>query len=197
MPELVQPPGVDKTAEETAQIDSPQPLPSAGGLTLDALEQMAFSNNPAIGQSAARVRALRGKCLQVGLKPNPTVGYVAGEVGNDGAAGQQGVFAGQDFITAGKLQRNRAIVAAEISRAEQELAAVQRRVQTDVRQGYYDAQLAQRRVELAAQLARVTTAQHTYSQTNLAYLDALELLWKSYVLIDGLLLDGSLASTPQ
>jgi len=35
-------------------------------------------------------------------------------------------------------------------------------------------------------------AQQTFSQTNLAYLDALGLLWQSYVQIDGLLLDGSL-----
>jgi len=39
----------------------------------------------------------------------------------------------------------------------------------------------------------VLTAQRTFSQTNLAYLDALGSLWQSYVKIDGLLLDGSLA----
>ena len=36
-------------------------------------------------------------------------------------------------------------------------------------------------------------AQQTYSQTNLAYLEALGQLWSSYVQIDGLLLEGSLA----
>ncbi len=157
LPELVQPPSVAESLEGTVGSDSPQPLPPAGGLNLDALEQMALANSPAISQSAARVRALRGKWVQVGLAPNPTVGYVAGEIGNDGAAGQQGGFVGQNFITAKKLQRNRAVVSAEISRAEQELAAVQRRVFTDVRQGYYEALLAQRRVELAAELVRLTT----------------------------------------
>lgn len=157
LPELVQPPSVAESVAGTVESDSPQPLPPTGGLNLDALEQMALANSPAISQSAARIRALRGKWVQVGLAPNPTVGYVAGEIGNDGAAGQQGGFVGQDFITAKKLQRNRAVVSAEISRAEQELAAVQRRVQTDVRQGYYEALLAQRRVELAAELVRLTT----------------------------------------
>lgn len=38
-------------------------------------------------------------------------------------------------------------------------------------------------------------AQKTFSQTNLDYLDALDLLWKSYVQIDGLLLEGSLESS--
>ena len=38
----------------------------------------------------------------------------------------------------------------------------------------------------------VLAAQQTFSQTNLAYLDALSSLWRSYVQIDGLLLEGSL-----
>ena len=156
-PEVVQPPSVSETLEDNLETELPQRLPPAGGLNLAALEQMALSNNPAIAQSSARVRALRGKWVQVGLAPNPTTGYVGSEIGNDGAAGQQGGFVGQDFITANKLQRNRAVVSAEISRAEQELVAVQRRVQTDVRQGYYEALLAQRRVELAAELVRLTT----------------------------------------
>lgn len=155
--EPLQPPTVVNSPHEAVEHGLPQSLPPTDGLNLEALEQMALTANPAIAQAAARVRALRGKRLQVGLKPNPTVGYVAGEVGNDGAAGQQGAFVGQDFITANKLQRNRAVVAAEISRAEQQLAAMERRVRTDVRQSYYEALLAQRRVELANNLVRVTS----------------------------------------
>jgi len=124
---------------------------------MEALEQMAFSNSPAIAQAAAHIRALRGKWVQVGLPPNPTAGYVGSEIGNDGASGQEGGFVGQNFITAHKLQRNRAVVAAEIGRAEQQLAAMQRRVQTDVRQDYYAALLAQRRVELTNELVRLST----------------------------------------
>jgi cobalt-zinc-cadmium efflux system outer membrane protein len=41
------------------------------------------------------------------------------------------------------------------------------------------------------------TAQRTYFQTNLAYLDALNSLWESYLKIDGLLLSGSLDSLGQ
>ena len=150
--ELIQPSMVEKAKK--VEAIAPQPLPTTG-LDLQSLQEMALANNPAIAQSAARVRALRGKWEQVGLPPNPTVGYVAGEIGNEGAAGQQGGFIGQDFITAKKLQRNRAVVAAEIGRAEQELALMQRKVQTDVRQSYYGALLAQRRVELADDLVRV------------------------------------------
>jgi cobalt-zinc-cadmium efflux system outer membrane protein len=128
----------------------------AEGLTLAALEQLALANNPVVGQAAARVRALRGKCLQVGLKPNPTVGYLAGEIGDDGAAGQQGGFVGQQFISAGKLEKNRAVVRAEIERAEQELVAAEQRVRTDIRLSYYRALVAQQRVELATTLVEAT-----------------------------------------
>ena len=40
-------------------------------------------------------------------------------------------------------------------------------------------------------------AQRTYSQTNLAYLDALGALWRSWADIEGLLLSDSLATTSQ
>ena len=154
--EPLDPPHENPTREMVAESFAPQPLPPTEGLTLDTLEQMALANSPAIAQAAARIRALQGKCLQVGLRPNPTVGYMGSEIGNEGAAGQQGGFVGKEYVTAGKLQKNRAIVAAEIQRAQQQLAAMQRRVQTDVTQGYYAALLAQRRFQLAEALVRVT-----------------------------------------
>ncbi len=164
--ELIQPRSLDdenrnsSEAVETAEListepDSPRVVPEAK-LTLATIEQIAFANNPSIAQSEARIRALRGKWLQSGLPPNPTAGYLASEVGNDGSAGQQGLYAGQDFITAHKLQRDRAVVAAEIDRAEQQLAATRLRVQTDVARAYYEALLAQRRVELAAEIVDIT-----------------------------------------
>ncbi len=154
--------------EPPAAADEPLPLPGEEeleevipplvldetneGLTVEALEQMALASNPAIGQASARVHSLRGKYLQVGLPPNPSFGYVASEVGNEGLAGQQGGFAGQDFITGKKLVKNRAVVAAEINKAEQILVATQRRVQTDVRTSYYKALVAQQRLNLAQTL---------------------------------------------
>jgi len=160
--EVVQPPSVADTVDGEADDGEaeqvlPQPLPPTNGLTVEVLQQMAFGNSPAVSQASARVRALRGKWVQVGLAPNPTIGYVGGEIGNEGSAGQHGGLVRQDFITAQKLQRNRAIVAAEISRAEQQLAATQTRVRTDVRKRYYVSLLAQRRVELASELVRLST----------------------------------------
>ncbi len=138
------------------------------GLTLAMLEQLALANNPTVGQAAAKVRALRGKRCQVGLRPNPTVGYLAGEVGNENTAGQQGGFVGQEFITGGKLEKNRAVVSAEIHKAQQLLAATRQRVRTDIRLSYYRALLAQRRVELAAELADAASSAVEASEQLLA-----------------------------
>jgi len=147
-----------QAAEQVAEeVCCPQPVQVyEAGLTIGMLEQLALANNPVVGQAAARVRALRGKCWQVGLKPNPTVGYLAAEIGDNGKAGQQGGFAGQEFITAGKLKKNRAVVCAEIETAEQVLAATRMRVRTDIRLGYYRALVAQQRVELATSLVEAT-----------------------------------------
>ncbi|WP_197529857.1 TolC family protein [Botrimarina mediterranea] len=155
--DLALPPSLEGDAAAAEELSAPAPLAEGEGLSLETLEQMSLSNNPAVSQSSARLRALRGKWVQAGLPPNPTAGYTAGEVGNDGRGGQQGGYVGQTFITAGKLKRDRAVVAAEITRAEQQLVATQRRVLTDTRHAYYQALLAQRRVELAMDLLQVST----------------------------------------
>ncbi|MEX0642456.1 MAG: TolC family protein [Pirellulales bacterium] len=127
-----------------------------GEVTLHDLEQMALAGNPAVAQAEARIRALRGRWVQVGLPPNPSAGYVASEIGDEGKAGQQGGYVGQEFITGGKLRLNRAVVSQEIQQAEQQFAGMQLRVQTDVRKAYYSALVAQRRADLAAELASVS-----------------------------------------
>ncbi len=71
-------------------------------LGIPDLEAIALANNPTLAQASRRVAALQGKHLQVGLHPNPMIGYQGEETGDDGAAGQQGMFVGQQFITAGK-----------------------------------------------------------------------------------------------
>jgi cobalt-zinc-cadmium efflux system outer membrane protein len=132
----------------------PEVLPPAicEGLTFEGLQQMALANNPAVGQAAARIDALRGKWIQAGLPPNPSAGYAASEVGNEHHGGQQGGYAGQEYVLGGKLRLSQAVVAQEIERAEQHMYATQLRVTTDVRQACYAALIAQRRVALAEEL---------------------------------------------
>ncbi len=137
--------------------EEPLPMPGlvlrpAAGQTLAELEQIALQHNPTLAQARAAVRAAQGNWLQVGLYPNPVIGYAGGEIGNEGRAGQQGGYIGQEFVTAGKLQLNRQAAAQEIARLQQELAAQQLRVITDVRTTFYQALVAQRTIEITQQL---------------------------------------------
>lgn len=116
---------------------------------------MALQNNPTLSQAQARVQAARGIWQQVGLYPNPVAGYSGGEMGNEGAAGQQGGFVGQEFVTGGKLRLNRQVACQEIIRLQRELAAQQFRVLTDVRTSFYDVLVAQRTVELTERLVKI------------------------------------------
>ena len=62
----------------------------------------------------------------------------------------------QEISTGGKLRLNRAVAQREILVAEQELAAQRQRVLTDVRIAYYQVLVAQRQIELAEELIRVS-----------------------------------------
>lgn len=140
------PESADPEAEEIAESD----------LQLSDLEAIALQSNPALGQARARVASAQGNWLQVGLPPNPRIGYAGNEMGDDGTAGQQGGFVRQQFITGQKLRLNRRVAAWEVQRAKRDLDAIRLRVLTDVRIGYYDVLIAQRRRELASDLVRVS-----------------------------------------
>ena len=124
-------------------------------MTLAELESIALANNPTLIQADARVRAARAKCLQVGLYPNPTIGYLGEDMGSEGRAGKQGAFAGQEIVTAGKLGRRRAVVAHEVRQAEHARQAQYRRVLNDLRTAAYDVLVAQRSVVLNRELVRI------------------------------------------
>ncbi len=125
---------------------------AAGTLTLAQLEEMALSANPSIARAAALVQAASGNHTQVGLPPNPTVGYEGQQIGSRGLAEQDGIFINQEIVRGGKLRLNRQVAAQEWARAEHELAAQQQRVQTDVRIAYYNVLIAQSQEDLYREL---------------------------------------------
>ncbi|NLX96628.1 MAG: TolC family protein [Rhodopirellula sp.] len=175
-PELVRPPLGHPTEHGFLP---PAGHPSAPGMTLAELESIAERCNPTLAQAAARVQAARGEQLQVGLYPNPVVGYLGSEIGNEGRAGQQGGFIGQEIVTAGKLQLNRAVAGQEVRQAEFVWAAQRFRVLTDVRRGFYEVLVAQRTVELAQQLVGigergVETAEQLMKAKEVARTDVLQ-----------------------
>src|SRR5690606_4436275 len=97
------------------------------------LEQIALENNPTLAQSQAHVSAGHGRELQAGLYPNPTLGYLGSEIGNDGRAGQQGAYFEQEFVRGGKLGLSQDVVAQDINRLGWEYETQRYRVLTSVR----------------------------------------------------------------
>lgn len=136
---------------------TPEQLPPAS-LSLTDVERMALDNNPTLSAARAKVAAARGSQVQAGLYPNPVIGYMADEMGDDGTAGMQGGFIGQRFITGGKLRLDRAMAARVVQESRSMRDSQEFRVLSDVRLRFYDALVAQRKVELTGNL--LTISQH-------------------------------------
>lgn len=144
---------------ERPVLDTPEPLPSVApdpALTLTELEGMAFSNNPSLARAQALVEAARGNWVQVGLLPNPQVGYEGQQIGSGGRAEQDGVMVGQEFVRGGKLKLNRYVAQQDILAAQQQLSAQQLRVQTDVRIAFYQVLVAQRQIDKSTELFQLS-----------------------------------------
>lgn len=140
--------------ESADETDSPSLTPLSP-LSLADLEAIALERNPTLAAAAARIDAARGRQVQAGLYPNPVIGYHATEIGNQGTAGQQGGFFSQKFITGGKLRLDRAAAGMETNESRFLFDAQERRVLSDVRIRFFEALVAQRRVELTKELARI------------------------------------------
>ena len=139
---------------QNLQTTSPPPG-SIRPLTLSDFEVRALANNPSVARAHSLVQAACGNWMQVGLPPNPTVGYEAQQIGSSGRAEQDGVFVSQEFVRGGKLQLNRQVAAHAWSRAKHELEVQQNRVVTDVRIAFYQMLIAERQEQLAADLLQV------------------------------------------
>jgi outer membrane protein, heavy metal efflux system len=137
-----------------------------------------FIQNPALARAAARIEALRGRWVQVGLPANPRIGYMAEEMGAEGTAGMQGGFLSQEYILQCKRDLSRAQVSQEIARAEQSWWVERQRVLTDVHIAYYDVLVAQKRLQVAQELVQISDSAVTASKALLraAEISAIALL---------------------
>lgn len=136
-------------------VEGEEVVAAAGSLSLPHLEATALAQNPAIARVAAQLSAAQGTTLQAGLAPNPVIGYQGNEIGNEGEAGQNGAFLSQTLITGGKLRLSQGAFNQRVAELQQQLAAMQMAVVSDVRIAYYQAVAAQRRARLAARLVQI------------------------------------------
>jgi len=134
---------------------STAPAQPQTGLTLSELQRIAVAKNPTLAQAAAGIEAARGKWIQAGLYPNPTIGYESDDIGEVGSAGQHGMFIGQRIVTAGKLQHRSAVVSHEVAQAEYAWQAQSQRVLNDLCSTFYEVLVAQQIIETNEQLVEV------------------------------------------
>lgn len=134
-----------------------QPSSAAGALTLADLEQMALANSPVVAQATADIAAARGRAVQAGLLPNPTIGYTGEEISRGPVirGGEHGLFVEQTIPLGGKLGLSRRIFEREASQFEAIRESQQQRVVNDVRILFYEALAAQRRVEVQERLTQL------------------------------------------
>lgn len=144
-------------AEPPTEVLAPPPAPVNGDVTLalEDLEQLALEGNPTLRQAAATLEAARGRAVQAGLYPNPTVGYTGEEIGSDGKAGEQGIFVSQLIVTGGKLRLSRAAFQQEAVQGEWQALAQQYRVLNGVRIQFYRVLAMQRLLEVQESLVKI------------------------------------------
>jgi cobalt-zinc-cadmium efflux system outer membrane protein len=157
--------------KETAEIGQP--------LTIDDLEALALENNPTIAQAAASIDMASGQMRQVGLYPNPQVGYLRSDSSPSGRFRSDGIFVGQEIVTSGKLWKSQAVEAQEVERLRWEREAQKGRVLNDVRIRFFEVLGAQRAAEISQRLLRlaqegVTTSEQLFEARQASKPDLLQ-----------------------
>jgi cobalt-zinc-cadmium efflux system outer membrane protein len=124
------------------------------GVTLMELEQLALANNPSIMQATAVTNKADGFRTQVALRLNPSFGYTGAQLW-DAGTDQHAAFVSQDFVRGNKLELNRSVLEYEVRTTLHELDAQRLKVLTDLRQKYYVALAAQRRLQLTEEIEKL------------------------------------------
>lgn len=128
-----------------------------GPLSFPALVRLATEQNPDIRVAQAQAEAARGKMIQAGLYPNPTIGWEASEIGNtpESAAGMQGPTFGFTLVTADKLGLAQSAAVHAVAAADWQATTRWYATLVKLRIAYYDTLAAQQEVRVGAELVRI------------------------------------------
>lgn len=154
------PPTRLSTAEPT-----PAPPQAPTEYRLADLVQLGLERHPRLAQAEFAIEAARGRAVQAGLYPNPTVALVADEVlDKQGRAGILTVpQVSQEIVRGGKLELSRAAAEREVDQATLALAVRRADLLAGIRAAYFDLLALQRRVEVLSELRTLT--QQSVAQT--------------------------------
>ncbi|MGC2109782.1 MAG: TolC family protein [Candidatus Korobacteraceae bacterium] len=153
-------PGENSAADFLPQIGE-QTGPGGGPVyQLAGLEEKALKGNPTLSESDNGVDTAKAHRRQVGLWPNPTMGYIgdeiAGGLGVNG--GRQGGFVEQTIILGRKLYLAQQVAGADVKIADLAREEQRYRVQNAIRAAYFQTLAGQEMVALAEQYVKLTAA---------------------------------------
>jgi cobalt-zinc-cadmium efflux system outer membrane protein len=158
-----------QTKQAAATILAPSPL-SVGKVvpadyTLDRLLRLALENNPRLAQAEFVIEAARGRALQAGLYPNPTISANFDELGDRTAPNGVNTIplVTQEIVTGGKLGLSRAAAMKEVDQATFALATRRAELLAAVRSAHFDLLTLKRRIELLEELKSISqkSVEHT------------------------------------
>jgi cobalt-zinc-cadmium efflux system outer membrane protein len=150
---------IDKLFPDMPKLPPPvQPLVGPGGrpLTLAELESYAVSDSPVVRQAIADLTATRGNAIQMGLHPNPTVGYEGDTIGSAGNSDYHGAYFTQEIKTAGKLQLQQEAAMVDYRNAQLAVRKARIAIITQVQAGYYAVLVAEEGVRTTEALTVFT-----------------------------------------
>lgn len=123
-------------------------LPDLIGLTLE--------RNPRLAQVTFAIDTARGRAVQAGLYPNPTVNVTGNELGDrTGPSGIWSAYTSQEIVTANKLGLSQSAAFKEVDQATLNLVAERYRVFTEVRQAFFEAVTLERRAAILTDLVKL------------------------------------------
>ena len=131
-------------------------IPGAKVATLEELLDYAMKNSPEIVQATADVADAHGRWVQVGLYPNPTVGFQGDQMLDQGFAGQLGGYFNQSIVTAGKLKIARSVAHFDFLNARAHLRKAEVDLARRVRANYYATLVAAENVRVGRLIVAFT-----------------------------------------
>ncbi|MCS7045080.1 MAG: TolC family protein [Gemmataceae bacterium] len=144
-----------RTADEPT--DHPAGIAAESSLTLAELLRLTVARHPRLAQAELAIEAARGRALQAGLYPNPSIEFRGDELGDrTGTAGiltLPGVT--QEIVTANKLGLSRAAALRGVDQATLALVSERYARFTAVRQAYYEYLTVKERLAVLEQLVKV------------------------------------------
>ncbi len=135
-------------------------------MSLTHFQSLAIENNPTIQALAATTQKAAGYRTQVGLRPNPIVGYQAVQLADQGTD-QHTMFFERQFVRGGKLELNQSVLNEALRAQRFEYDAQQIRVLTDIEIKFFEVLAAQRRVELVSEFEGVVEKGLELSETRM------------------------------